>query len=79
MLSRWHFYEYRTATENDLFADYPDIGLKCPILVRMRGGAKVCLACHIRIPFRSKFKQLAALSCRAKNETLLLTSKEYGF
>lgn len=79
MQSKWNFYEYRTATEHDLFAGYSDIGLKCPILVRMRGRAKVCLACHTMIPFRSKLKQLAALSCRAKNETLLLTSKEYGF
>ena len=79
MQSKWNFYEYRTATEHDLFANYPDIGLKCPILVRMRDRAKVCLVCHITNPFKSRIKQLAALSCRAKNETLLLTSKEYGF
>lgn len=79
MKSKYHFYEYRTAIENDLFADYPDIGLKCPILVRMRGRAKVCLACHIMNPFKSQLNKLAALSKRAKDEKLLLISKEYGF
>lgn len=79
MRSHYHFYEYRTATKNDLFVDYPDIGIKCPILVRMRGKAKVCLACHIRNPFKSPSNKLAALSKRAKNEKLLLISKEYGY
>lgn len=78
MISKYYYYEFRPATEKDLFSDLASIGMASIIKVVIKGDAKVSFVCNHGHPWLGEMPKIFKLYHKCKSK-LLLISKKRGY
>ena len=78
MISKYYYYEFRPATEEDFFSDLPSIGMASVVKVVIKGSAKVSFVCNHWHPWLGEMPKIFKLYHKCKNKLLLISEKR-GF